>query len=99
MMTGKEKTLNRYPRESDIEKKVTNYAVSQGWLSYKWTSPGHRGVPDRLYFKDGIVKMVEFKAPGKTPTIFQEIIHQKLAHENFRVDIIDDIGQGKILFD
>ena len=53
--------------EAQIEKKVTQYAKRAGWLSYKWVSPSQRWVPDRLYFKDGEVKMVEFKAPGSFP--------------------------------
>ena len=45
-------------RERDIEKKVTDYAKKQGWLSCKWVSPAQRFVPDRLYFKDGKVIMI-----------------------------------------
>ena len=31
--------------ERDIEKRVKEYARSKGWLAYKFTSPGHIGVP------------------------------------------------------
>jgi|TARA_R110002096_G_scaffold90560_4_gene205321 hypothetical protein len=86
-------------RESEIEKKVTAYATSKGWLSYKWVSPGHRGVPDRLYFRSGIIKIIEFKAKGKRPTMMQEIVHQKLTNESFRVEVVDNLWHGKELFD
>ena len=85
--------------ESEIEKGVTAYAISKGWLAYKWVSPGHRGVPDRLYFKNGGIKIVEFKSAGKKPTVMQKLVHQKLEKENFKVDVIDDLCQGKKLFD
>lgn len=85
--------------ESEIEKGVTAYAIRKGWLAYKWVSPGHRGVPDRLYFKSGKIKIVEFKSAGKKPTTLQKFIHEKLEGENFKVDVIDDLCQGKKLFD
>jgi len=85
-------------RESVIEKKVTEYAKQQGWLSYKWTSPNHRAVPDRLYFKSGAVLLVEFKSPGKRPTKLQANVHLKLKEEGFNVHVIDDINRGKQLF-
>lgn len=85
-------------RESTIEKQITLYAKQQGWISYKWSSPNSRGVPDRLYFKAGIVLLVEFKAPGKKPTKLQTNIHQKLRANNFIVHVIDSIETGKQLF-
>ncbi len=85
-------------RESVIEKKVTQYAQQQGWLSYKWTSPNHRAVPDRLYFKAGKVLLVEYKAPGKKPTKLQAYVHQKLKAEGFNVHVIDSITTGQQLF-
>lgn len=84
-------------RESYIEKKVTEYAKANGWLSYKWVSPSQRGVPDRLYLKEGKLKMVEFKAPNKKPTPYQQAIHRRLAGVGWKVHIIDDIEKGKEL--
>jgi|TARA_R100000656_G_scaffold49921_1_gene40165 hypothetical protein len=84
-------------RESYIEKKVTEYAKRQGWLSYKWVSPSQRFVPDRLYFKDGDLVIVEFKAPGKKPTKGQAILHKILTGAGFPVYVVDDIENGKLL--
>lgn len=84
-------------RESHVEKKVTDHAKAKGWLSYKWVSPSNRGVPDRLYFKDGTVVVVEFKAPGKLPTLYQQAIHRRLEAVGITVHIIDDIEKGKAL--
>ena len=84
-------------RESYIERKVTEAAKANGWLAYKWVSPSQRGVPDRLYFKDSQLVIVEFKAPNKKPTPYQEAIHRRLAAVGWRVHIIDNIDEGKAL--
>lgn len=84
-------------RESYIEKKVTEAAKANGWLSYKWVSPSQRGVPDRLYFKGGKLMIVEFKAPKKKPTPYQQAIHRRLAAVGWEVHIIDNIEEGKAL--
>ena len=55
-------------RESTIEKCVTQYAKKQGWLSYKWYTIHQKGLPDRLFLKQGNVLMVEFKRQGAKPT-------------------------------
>ena len=36
--------------EKDIEKAVCDYAKSKGVLTYKFSSPNHVGVPDRIFF-------------------------------------------------
>ena len=59
-------------RESVVENKVRLFAKSKGWLSYKWKSANRRGVPDRLFFKNGRLIIIEFKAPGEVPTKKQE---------------------------
>jgi hypothetical protein len=84
-------------RESLIEKKVTEHAKRKGWLSYKWVSPSQRGVPDRLYFKNGQLIIVEFKAAGKKPTPYQIAIHKRIAAVGFTVHIIDNVEDGKLL--
>ena len=85
-------------RERDVEKKVTEYAKKQGWLSFKWVSPAQRFVPDRLYFKDGRVIIIEFKAPGKKPTKAQAIMHKLLDNSGHPVYIVDNIDEGKTHF-
>ena len=84
-------------REAVIEQRVCCYARSRGWLTYKWTSPANRGVPDRIFFRRGRVLLIEFKAPGKRPTKLQAHIHQTLRREGFEVHVIDSIEDGKQL--
>ena len=50
--------------EKDIEKTVKRYAESKGWLTRKWTSPGHMFVPDQIFITPyGHVIFIEFKIP------------------------------------
>lgn len=85
-------------RESYIEKKVVAFAVSLGWLSYKWKSANRRGVPDRLFFKDGRLIIIEFKAPGEEPTKKQLKVHERLRKQGFEVYVIDNVEDGKEIF-
>ena len=85
-------------RESVIEKKVSDYAKLLGWLSYKFTSPSNRGVPDHIYFREGHTILIEFKAPGKLPTKLQQKHIQRLQDQLIHVYVVDDIEQGKEIF-
>ena len=59
-------------RESTVEKSVCAYAKSRGCMVVKLNGPGHRGIPDRMFLKDGRAMFIEFKAPGRKPTALQE---------------------------
>lgn len=85
-------------RESKIEKAVCDHAKSKGWLVYKWSSPGNRGVPDRLFIRKGYVLFIEFKRKGGKTTPIQELIHKKFLEHEFKVHLIDNIEDGKLLF-
>jgi len=85
-------------REATIEKKVCAAAKADGWLTYKWVSPSNRGVPDRIFIKDGRVVFVEFKAFGKKPTPLQSHIHKKLTDQGMEVHVIDNVQMGSELF-
>jgi len=61
-------------RESALEAKIVKYCRENGILTYKFSSPSQRGVPDRVMMKDGKVLFLEVKAPGKEPTKLQ--IHE-----------------------
>lgn len=90
--------MRKQVNESYIEKKVCEYAKRNDWLSYKFSSPAQRGVPDRIFLKGGALKFVEFKAPGKRPTKLQLAIHDRIKTERFEVFVIDNIEEGKKLF-
>ena len=52
-------------RESTLENKIKLYVEQLGGKAYKWTSPGTRGVPDRIVIlPKGRIVFVEVKRPG-----------------------------------
>lgn len=53
-------------REKSLEQKLVRAVKEKSGIAYKFTSPGHNGVPDRiLVFPGGRVVFVEVKAPGR----------------------------------
>ena len=86
--------------EKHIEEKVGDYAKSKGFLTYKFTSPGRRAVPDRIYISPtGTVAFVEFKQKGKVLSPAQEREHVRLKAQHGQVFVIDDVEKGKALVD
>lgn len=85
-------------REKDIEKAVTDYAKSLGWLSFKFTSPNNRGVPDRIFFRAGRVILIEFKAPGKRPTRLQQRTIENFINAGIETHVIDCKEKGRAIF-
>ena len=86
--------------ERDIEKKVKAYAESKGWLTRKWTSPGHAFVPDQIFITpQGKVIFVEFKQLGKKPTAGQLREHHRLQQQKVAVWVIDSVEKGMTMVD
>ena len=85
--------------EKEIEKKVNTYARETGWLQYKFTSPGKRGVPDRLYFGFGHVVAIEFKALGKKASALQEKELRLIQRAGTPCYVIDNVTEGKDVLD
>jgi hypothetical protein len=80
--------------ERDIEGKVVDIAKKHGWLSFKFVSPAQRGVPDRIFMKDGRIVFIEFKAPGKKPTLLQDHIMRRMVDAGCEVHVCDSIEDG-----
>ena len=86
--------------EKEIEKRVKAYAESKGWLTRKWTSPGHSFVPDQIFIRpDGHVFFIEFKRNGAKPTAGQIREHEKLRGHGCMVLVVDSVAAGKELVD
>lgn len=86
--------------EKEIEKRVKVYAESKGWLTRKWTSPGHSFVPDQIFIRpDGHVFFIEFKREGCKPTAGQLREHEKLRNHGCTVLVVDSVEMGKELID
>ena len=86
--------------ERDIEKAVKLYARSKGFLAYKFTSPGHIGVPDGLLISPvGFVIFVEFKQTGKKPTAMQQREIDRINQHGVLALVVDSVEQGKTIID
>jgi len=58
-------------RESLIELYLNRKVKLLGGLSFKWVSPGRRGVPDRIVLLHGEVWFIEVKAEGGSLSALQ----------------------------
>lgn len=86
-------------RESVIEKAVKKSYKKSGVDSFKFTSPGRPGVPDRLNLArvpekhraivEKYIWFTELKKPGETPEPHQKRCIAHLRDLGFRVDVID----------
>ena len=86
--------------EKDIEKKVCKYAKGLGFLVYKFSSPGKRAVPDRLFISPkGVVFFIEFKAWGKEPTKLQALEIRKINGQGAKCLVCDSVESGKWAID
>ncbi|AMH01838.1 VRR-NUC domain-containing protein [Serratia liquefaciens] len=79
-----------YVRESSIENNLVKQVKAAGGAAYKFTSPGRRGVPDRLVLlPGGRAVFVECKAPGERPRPDQVREHNRLRALGFDVVVLD----------
>ncbi|EBB2954301.1 VRR-NUC domain-containing protein [Salmonella enterica subsp. enterica serovar Newport] len=79
-----------YERENLIEKHLVAEVKKAGGVAYKFISPGHRSVPDRIVLlPGGRIVFVECKAPGKAPRADQVREHERLRAQGFTVVVLD----------
>jgi len=93
----KGKVAKRELLEKDVEDAVCKYArYRYGMKAEKFTSPGRRAVPDRLFSApNGFAFFIEFKAPGKIATPKQQSDHAERRKLGFQVFVVDDVARGK----
>lgn len=84
-------------RESSLESKICRHAKQNGWLVYKFTSPGTRGVPDRIFIKNGRLIFVEFKSSTGELTKLQIVQRDKLLKHGMEWHMINDVESGRTL--
>lgn len=78
-------------RESDIENEVCTYAKKNGFLVFKFTSPGSRGVPDRLFINsEGTPIFIEFKKPRGRVAKLQQVWISRLRKQGVVAEIFDN---------
>jgi hypothetical protein len=85
------------PAESKIERAVCSFVEDElKGLAYKFTSPGRRGVPDRLIILPGVSPFfIEFKAPNEKPRPQQIREIKRLRDRGSTVIVIDSVVTGK----
>jgi hypothetical protein len=83
-------------RESEIERFVCQRCEELGWLSWKFTSPGLRGVPDRIIITtQGCIWFLEFKAPGQRCTNVQMQRGKELRERHHVVLVIANMATAE----
>ena len=65
-------------KEAVVEQHLVKRVKDAGGIAFKFTSPGRRGVPDRLVVLPNMILFVECKAEGGTLTTGQRKEHQRL---------------------
>ena len=96
--TKKEKKMAEKPVEQDL----SDVIEGMGGCAYKFVSPGHRGVPDRILLRPireqdraivaRYIRFVECKDKDKEPEAHQEREHKRLRDLGFEVDVVDKKG-------
>ena len=78
--------------ERDVEQALVARVKRLGGMAEKFTSPARRSVPDRIVtLPGGRIVFVEIKAPGKKPTLKQQLDHDRRRALGCEVVVIDTI--------
>jgi hypothetical protein len=86
---------NRVLSERRIESSVAKKAVELGYLTYKFTSPSNRGVPDRIFInKKGDIFFIEFKSLSGKVSPLQKMVFSKLLARKAVVYLVNNIQSG-----
>ena len=83
--------------ENAIEVYMRKRAKENDILYYKFTSPMHSGVPDRILIGNNHVVFVELKRPGGTPRRLQERTINRMRAHGADVRIIDSKENADLL--
>jgi len=84
-------------RESDIESDITDFAKVRGWWEAKFTSPGLRGVADRIFIRRGRHIFIEVKRPGEEPTAQQQKRAREMKSHGAEVYWVDSLEQARAI--
>ena len=87
--------------EAWLEKRLNEKAKRNGWLSFKFVSPAHRGVPDRILINpQGHVVFVELKNPNGKGALspLQAVTIQKLLAQGADVRVVQSEDEVNGIF-
>jgi hypothetical protein len=94
MWTLKTKTIKQEV-ESDIVADAHTYAQVRGWWTIKIETPTMNGVPDRLYFRNGVYLWIEWKKPGGPLSAIQEVRIADMRKRGMTVHVFDNLADAK----
>lgn len=82
--------------ETEIEGKVAERALRElSIFSIKLRVAQERGYPDRIFLiPGGRPLFIEFKRSGKTAQPYQLMIHKRLRHAGYQIEVHDDIEEA-----
>lgn len=80
--------------EKQIEAAVAKAARLEGWYCWKLASPSLRGVPDRMFFKQGRMVFIEFKTPKGVVSALQMEMLNLLRREGFEAHVAYTVQEG-----
>lgn len=84
-------------RESTVERFFTDTVRSRGWDSFKFISPGTRGVPDQILLipghqgRDAVTLFVEIKRPGERPRASQQATFARMRASGATIVVVDSV--------
>lgn len=91
--------------EKPIERRLCEAAKLRGMEAYKFSSPSHAAVPDRILLAEipeflrpviaQYIRFVETKRTGGKPTAPQEREHARLRRLGFVVEVVDSVESGR----
>lgn len=84
----------RKPLESAIEADACAYAKKRGWMVFKFVSPGRKGVPDRLFIRDGRHVFIEFKRGDEEAQEQQKKRHREMREHGAEVYVVDNLKEA-----
>lgn len=81
--------------ERTLERAVVAFCKQERLVTYKFTSPAMKGVPDRIIIGTGGVLFMELKAPGNRPTKLQKWHLDRIAMAGGEAVWCDNIETAK----
>lgn len=86
--------------EAKVVRKTKEAAKRAGFEHRKMNYSNRHGAPDDWFFGlDGLLIIIEFKAPGKPPADHQVTEIRRLRNRGFNVYVIDNEADGIALFE
>lgn len=83
--------------ESELESQVVKLCGKLGLLTYKFSSPSQRGVPDRVIMGGGIVFFLELKKAGCKPTALQQRELKRISEAGIPSGWADNFNEAQLL--